>query len=354
MAHQVFVVTGGDARFFDFLRGAIESVRVHPEARGVRLGVFDLGLTPEQRAWVAGRADALAVPDWHLEFPGRERAPGWLRGLLARPFLRDYFPGAEVYLWLDADACVLDWGAVELFVRGAAARGLAIVPELDRGSRLQYGALPDHWDTVAGWYAACFGPDVGRELRSYPLLNAGVFAAHRDAPHWAGWAAALDRAARNGANLLTDQMALNYAVYRGGLFERTELLPAWCNWGCVSGLPAWDAGAGRLVEPYLPHTPIGVLHRTGPDKAEVAEVPCVSGGPRACASGSPRARSHRSSRTGHCSPGTTCPPGSRSWCPTRASRTWFWGTGTGAGGRTCGARSRTGGPWTGAPRTSGS
>jgi hypothetical protein len=44
------------------------------------------------------------------------------------------------------------------------------------------------------------------------------------------------------------------------------------------GPPAWDAAGGRLVEPYLPHTPIGILHRSGRPKGDVAHVPCVAGG----------------------------------------------------------------------------
>lgn len=278
MALALTIVTGGDARFFDLLRGAIESVRDHPEGRAARLGVFDLGLTADQRAWVETHADAVVTPDWHHDFPGREHAPGWMRGLLARPFLRDHFPGSDVYLWLDADAFVLDWTAVDLFVRGAQARGLAIVPEMDRGSRLHYGVLPAWWRDVARWYDVAFGPVAAEELCSYPVLNAGVFALHRDAPHWAGWATALDQALRHGGQMLTDQTALNYAIYKGGLFDRTELLPAWCSWNCNLGPPSWDAAADRLVEPYLPHMPIGILHGSGPNKNEVVEVPCVSGG----------------------------------------------------------------------------
>jgi hypothetical protein len=44
------------------------------------------------------------------------------------------------------------------------------------------------------------------------------------------------------------------------------------------GPPAWDLAAGRAVEPYLPHAPVGILHRSGPDKREVVDLPCVSGG----------------------------------------------------------------------------
>jgi hypothetical protein len=278
MTVPLCVVTGADDRFFAFLRGAIESVPALPAGRSARLAVFDFGLTPEQRAWVERHADALAAPDRHHEFPGRETAPGWLRGLLARPVLRDYFLGADVYLWLGADAFVLDGRAIELFVRGARARGLAIVPEMDRGSRLQYGLRPAWWRSVARWYGEAFGPQVAEELQSFPLLNAGVFAIHRSAPHWSAWNQALERTGRHGAQLMTDQMALNYAIFKGGLFARTELLPAWCNWGIHLGPPSWDLGAGRLVEPHLPHTPIGILHCSGINKSEVVPLPCVSGG----------------------------------------------------------------------------
>ncbi len=116
---------------------------------------------------------------------------------------------------------------------------------------------PSGWNTVAAWYTTCFGQAAANELRSYPVLNAGVFAAHRDAPHWARWASALVEATRNGAeNVMTDQMALNYAVYRGNLFDRTAFLPSWCDWQCVFGMPAWDGVVEKLVEP--PRTPPSV------------------------------------------------------------------------------------------------
>ena len=59
---------------------------------------------------------------------------------------------------------------------------------------------------------------------------------------------------------MTDQIALNVIVYTNNLFYRTELLPAWCNWTCHHGLPAWDPIQNSLVEPYLPHHPIGIVH----------------------------------------------------------------------------------------------
>src|SRR5947199_82278 len=70
-------------------------------------------------------------------------------------------------------------------------RGLAIVPELDRGYRLLFGNLAGHAEESVRWYGAAYGPEVGRQMGQFPRLNAGVFALHRDAPHWEAWADAL-------------------------------------------------------------------------------------------------------------------------------------------------------------------
>jgi hypothetical protein len=263
-------------RFFELLQGAVQSVRDKPQGRRVSLGVLDLGLLPEQRRWLAARVDAVREPNWHFDFPGRDSAPTWLCGLLARAFLPHYFPGADLYLWLDADAWVQDWAAVELFLQGASRRGLAIVPEVDRSSQQQYGGLPRYWELTRSLYETAFGARA-RDLYSYPTLNAGVFALSWAAPHWQRWADCLGMALQRTCDLFTDQVALNYAVYRCGLFEQTELLPAWCNWTCHAGLRAWDPARGRLVEPYLPHTPIGVLHLTC-QKHLRAAVPSTAGG----------------------------------------------------------------------------
>jgi len=166
-----------------------------------------------------------------------------------------------------------------LLVEGARRRcGLAIVPEIDRGSLIQYGRLPAYWKRARGWYSAAFGVEAGERLCSYPTLNAGVMALHRDAPHWKVWEGALRTALQRTSTKMTDQTALNFAVYQGELFQHTELLPAWCNWTCHFGLPCWDEATGCLVEPYLPHTPIGVLHLTV-DRLERGKVLTTLGKP---------------------------------------------------------------------------
>ncbi|MEG4011663.1 MULTISPECIES: glycosyltransferase [unclassified Microcoleus] len=260
---QIIIITAADANYFELVRGTILSVREKPEGANVAIGFFDLGCTSQQLQWLETQVNIIQKPDWDFDFPGRNEAPHYLKGLLARPFLRRYFPDFNIYLWIDADAWVQDWQAVELLVKGAVKRGLAVVPELDRGYYLAYGKLPWYWEFVYRDYQAAFGEEVAQQLHSYPTINAGVFALQKDAPHWELWAEYLGEGLQRHVSLMTDQIALNRLVYGTKMFDKTEMLPARCNWSCNFGLPVWDKQRACFVEPYLPQEAIGILHITG-------------------------------------------------------------------------------------------
>lgn len=257
------IITAADAKYFELVQGTILSIRQKPQGRDIVVGFLDLGCTPEQLQWLKGQVDTIKQPEWELNFPSKSKAPEYLKGLLARPFLRQYFPDFDIYSWIDADAWVQDWKAVDLFIQGAEHWGLAIVPEIDRSSQIQYGGLSQYWwEWVYHQYQATFGKEVAQDLYHYPILNAGVFALHKDAPHWQIWAECLEQGLQNSVSLMTDQFALNLSIYSCGLFDKTEMLPAWCNWTCHHRLPTWDKKQSCLVEPYLPHISIGILHLT--------------------------------------------------------------------------------------------
>ena len=260
---QIIIITAADANYFELVRGTILSVREKPEGENVAIGFFDLGCTPQQLQWLETKVNFIQKPDWNIDFPGKNEAPHYLKGLLARPFMQQYFPNFDIYIWIDADAWVQDWKAVKLLGEAAAKRGLAVVPELDRGYYLAYGKLPWYSEFVYRDYQAVFGEEIAQKLHSYPTINAGVFALHKNAAHWESWAHYLARGLQQHVSLMTDQIALNRLVYGTDLFDKTEMLPAWCNWSCNFGLPVWDKQRGCFVEPYLPQEPIGILHMTG-------------------------------------------------------------------------------------------
>ena len=273
---QIIIITAADANYFELVRGTILSVREKPEGANVAIGFFDLGCTPEQLQWLETQVNIIQKPDWDFDFPGKNEAPEHLKGLLVRPCLRKYFPNFDIYLWIDADAWVQDWRAINLLVEGASRRGLAIVPEVHRASLQQYGQLPQFWQWVYQQYEANFGEEIANKFYSYPILNAGVFALRKDALHWEVWAEKLNQGLQRSGCVMTDQFALNLAVYSGELFNLTEMLPAWCNW-IFNGFPVWDKQRGCFVEPYLPQEAIGILHLAGRQQFDRVQLMATDG-----------------------------------------------------------------------------
>ncbi|MDP8935299.1 MAG: class I SAM-dependent methyltransferase, partial [Cyanobacteriota bacterium] len=273
---QIIIITAADANYFELVQGTILSVREKPEGENVAIGFFDLGCTPQQLQWLETQVNIIQKPDWDFDFPGRNESPEHLKGLLVRPCLRKYFPNFDIYLWIDADAWVQDWRAINLLVEGASRRGLAIIPEVHRASLQQYGQLPQFWQWVYQKYEANFGEEIAKKFYSYPILNAGVFALRKDALHWEIWAEKLNQGLQKSGCVMTDQFALNLAVYSGELFNLTEMLPAWCNW-IFNGFPVWDKQRGCFVEPYLPQEAIGILHLAGRQQFDRVQLMATDG-----------------------------------------------------------------------------
>ncbi|MFQ3612856.1 MAG: hypothetical protein SNJ68_03950, partial [Cyanobacteriota bacterium] len=194
--NSVIIITAADSKFFDLVQGTILSIRDKPEGRSVDLGFFDLGCTPEQLEWISGQVNHIVEPGWDYDVPGIETAPSYLRGLLARPFLPKYFPGYEIYVWIDADAWVQDWFAVDLLIRGARKGSVALVPELDRAL---IGCVKPTLVQSFGVYNTFFGKDIAEKIHVYPTLNAGVFAISFDSFIWKLWSQNITKALNNRA-----------------------------------------------------------------------------------------------------------------------------------------------------------
>jgi hypothetical protein len=242
------------------------------------MGVLDLGLEPDQLAWLGERVTRVVRPGWDIEFPDRDRTPETLKALVSRPYLPRHFPGYEMYLWLDADAWLQDWRTVELYCGAAGRDRLAITLELDRAYKRHY-KRPKFFGMTLAWkcYRQAFGWRVADRLGRNPTANGGVFALHRDAPHWEAYGRLLSQVLQRSRFFLGEQTALNYTIFGERL--PVNFLPAYCNWMPGDAVPAFDAVRGLFVEPYAPHEVIGVMHLAGRDqKNKVFRLDCLDGG----------------------------------------------------------------------------
>jgi hypothetical protein len=282
---KTVLVSGADARYFPLLRDLVHSVRARLTREAVDVAILDAGLAAGQREELSPLVDRFAEPDWDLR--PRGKAPGYVRLFESRPFLTRYFPGYELYVWIDADAWLQDAAAFDLLARGANRGALAIVAELHPAYdpvlpalRLRYRKLGRmRFESWAHWYYRDgYGEQAARDFALRPLLNSGVFALLRDAPHWEAWIESYRAAKPRRHRVGFDQIALNHAVYSKGL--PLECLPAWCNWACSRGLPAVDEASGLLVDPCLPHDPLGLVHMTWNAKEGDHLLPTTGGGTR--------------------------------------------------------------------------
>jgi hypothetical protein len=260
---DLIIVSAADSGYFALLRDTVMSVRALN--RAAPMGVLDLGLTDVERAWLAEQGVALCRPGWDIDFPGQERTPETFKAQVARPFLPRHFPGYEMYLWLDADAWLQDWRAVEMYCAAAGRDRLAIALELDRAYKRHY-KRPKLFGFTLAWklYREAFGLRAADRLGRNPIANCGVFALHRTAPHWDAWARLLGQVLQRTRFFFAEQIALNYAIFAEGL--PANFLPAYCNWAVGDAAPAFDPAGGLFVEPYAPHEVIGVLHLAGRDQ----------------------------------------------------------------------------------------
>jgi hypothetical protein len=259
---RTLIVTAGDEKFMPLVRGLVLSLQQWLPRPGLDLGFMDVGLAPASRDWVARHARHVVEPGWHLYVDPkiREEKP-YLRAMTSRPFLRDLFPGYDLYCWLDGDTWVQEKFALEWLFSAAAGGAVAIVPETDRSY------IPKR--PFAEWRQRGIHTYFGAELAERVLwdryFNSGVFALRADAPHWDPWARYFAEGLEaSGGTYVCDQSALNAILWQEGL--PAQPLPALCNWLCHSATPIWRDDIARFCEPGPPWQPIGIVHLVGETK----------------------------------------------------------------------------------------
>jgi len=267
----MIIVTGSDAGYFKYARELILSIEACRPAP-VTIGFYDLGLTPDQRAWLEARQVFVKKPFTGLTLGDRGDELQNKMGYLARPFLRENFPGHAVYIWLDADVWMQNWAGIEALYAGATETGAAMVHQRERAYAF--------WPRLFAWklkhFVLGYGVTTGIWLTSRPHINNGVFAMRADAPHWEHWRRHYQKAFdRTQLPIPHDQFGLNAAVYLHRL--PTRFLPPSCNWICDLAPPVWNAEAGQLCLPYPPHRPISHLHLAGFGKTETFKLKTTDG-----------------------------------------------------------------------------
>ncbi len=251
----------------------VHSVRRFPQSKGMDICILDVGMSGEQIETLRPLVTLIKAAEWPKKIPAhRVRGRDFIKACVNRPFLKDYFPGYDLYFWMDADTWVQSWKPLEYFIEGAMRKKICLTSQSDRayqkGMRVKW-LLGLPWKVRSFYYSnarIAFGGALAREIFPYHVVLAGAFCLHADAPHWEKWQELILKALEKGRPFTAEQLTLGVMTH----IEKfpVEILPAWCHWLCEVK-PLWDESGKRWVEPFLPHEELGILHLSGYDKMRV-------------------------------------------------------------------------------------
>ncbi len=260
------IVTLCDSNYFELLNELIDSININKESNDVSICILDAGLRKDQLEILKKKVYLIKKANWDIKVPGYKVFKNeWLKSQVSRAFLPNYFPEFNKYLWIDCDAWVNSWNAVEMYFKACEKGKLGITQSIGPGYRILskvkwiFGKIA-LIKTQNYKHAKSSGIDenIARKLAFAPHINIGVFSLEKDSPCWLIWQNILKKTLSKGKIFGSEGLAINIAVYHEGV--DVEFLPLKCNWITSHLLPKYDQNKKTFVEPFLPNEKIGIIH----------------------------------------------------------------------------------------------
>tara|TARA_Y100000590_G_scaffold395588_1_gene475715 strand:+ start:1260 stop:2174 length:915 start_codon:yes stop_codon:yes gene_type:complete len=260
------IVTLADSNYFELLEELINSIKAHEESKDVSICVLDAGLTKEQLEILKKKVHLVKKAEWDIKIPGyKVLKKEWLKSQVSRAFIPNYFPEFKKYLWIDCDAWVHSWSAINLYFRACNDGKLGITQSLGPGYRIMSKVK---WllgkvaiiksQNYKHAKASGIEDSIARKLAFAPHINIGVFSLEKNSKCWEVWQKNLKKTLSKGKVFGSEGLAINIAVYHDNV--EVEFLPLRCNWITSHLLPKYDTKNDTFVEPFLPNEKIGIIH----------------------------------------------------------------------------------------------
>ena len=260
------IVSLADSNYFELLNELIDSIKSFEKSKDIAICILDAGLSNEQRTILSKKVDEIKSAEWDIDVPAfKVKGKEWLKSQVSRAFLPKYFPDYQKFLWIDCDAWVGDWNAIELYFKACENGKLGITQTFTPGYK---DMSKVNW--IFGQIAIIksqnfkhaikskIGIDKARKLAFAPHINIGAFSLEKDSVGWITWQKNLEETLKSGNIFGSEQLAINMSVYINHL--ETEFLPHNCNWLVSNLLPKFNEKERKFVEPYLPNHNIGIIH----------------------------------------------------------------------------------------------
>ncbi len=260
------IVSLADSNYFELLNELIDSIQKFEESKTVAICILDAGLTDEQKNILLSKVDQIKNAEWDIEVSKfKVKGKEWLKSQVSRAFIPNYFPNYKKYLWIDCDAWVQEWSSIELYFKACDDGKLGITQTMAPGYRIMskvkwlFGKLAViKSQNFKHAVSSKIGIKKARKLAFAPHINIGVFSLENNSKCWEIWQTNLKQTLSAGQIFGSEGLAINMSVYIDNM--ETEFLPINCNWIASNLLPKFDESKNKFVEPFLPNTPIGIMH----------------------------------------------------------------------------------------------
>ena len=260
------IVSLADSNYFNLLNELIDSIKQFDQSNSVAICILDAGLEKAQLNELSAKVDEIKNAEWDIQVSSiKVRGKEWLKSQVSRAFLPKYFPNYEKYLWIDCDAWVNDWNAVDLYFKACENGKLGITQTIGPGYRIMskvnwlFGKIAViKSQNFKHAISSKIGMDAARKLAFAPHVNIGVFSLQKNSSCWDVWQKNLETTLKSGQIFGSEGLAINMSIYIDNV--ETEFLPLNCNWIASNLLPKFDEKESMFVEPYLPNTKIGIMH----------------------------------------------------------------------------------------------
>ena len=259
------IVSLADSNYFELLLELINSIKRFPQSKNISICILDAGLKDNQLDILKKKVTVIKKAEWDIDLPFYKKNKEWLKSQVSRAFLPKYFPEYEKFLWIDCDAWVNSWSAVELYFKACENGKLGITQSIGPGYRIMSKVK---WllgrvaiiksQNYKHAKASGIGDEISRKLAFAPHINIGVFSLEKNSKCWEVWQKNLEKTLSKGKVFGSEGLAINIAVYHDNV--PVEFLPLKCNWITSHLLPKYDVQNDTFVEPYLPNDRIGIIH----------------------------------------------------------------------------------------------
>lgn len=264
------IVTGSDKKYFPFLKNLVISLEKTKTLDLCDLCILDVDNDSEYLDELKKLIFKKKKAKYNLNIFFKDKK-NWFKLLTERPFMKEYFPGYEKYIWMDADTEMLDIDGVKNLIDATKNKDLAIAPEVNesyvfKNTKFGIKKIFKSIYKISGWsfknYNKYFSKNLGEDLFFKPLFNNGVFCLRSDFKIWNLWKreyqSALNKA-KSSYGIKTDQLSLNKIIYDN--FSKISILDSTNNW-IISKSEHVIKNANSFFTPSFPNRKINIFHYT--------------------------------------------------------------------------------------------